>query len=221
MLDFQVEYRDFGYGSGFLSPDNKSFYINVPKNASSFVSDWLHKSEWTSATVGGWGTTWEQIDSIIIVLRDPIDRWITGISQYIKSYLLDSVIGELPITALEFINDYNQISHKIIFDQPNMFDDHVWPQHCFFENILPDAKRTYFYVNKNLESNLKANLNLKTIDSNNLDYHKSSDDEELKILTEFFSSKVYPPFGDSKLYEKLKEIYKKDYELIDSVELIK
>lgn len=44
MLDFQIEQRDFGYGSGYISPGQKSFFINIPKNASSFVSNWLHDS---------------------------------------------------------------------------------------------------------------------------------------------------------------------------------
>jgi len=217
MLDFQIEYRDFGYGSGFLSPEtNTTFYVNIPKNASSFANNLLEKSDWTSAEIGRKNVDFTPVNDVVVILRDPIERWISGISQYIKGYILN-----LDVTPSIFLQNYNNVVERILFDQPNMFDDHVWPQHCFFENVLPNVKRTYFYVNENLELNLKTKLILKDVDSGSLDYHKSSDDEELKILTEFFSNKVYPPTGDSKLYEKLKEIYKKDYELIDSVELIK
>jgi len=221
MLDFQVEYRDFGYGSGFLAPDNNDFCLSIPKNASSLMSSWLYESGWTSATVGRKNVDWTPVNNIVIILRDPIERWVSGISQYIKGCIIDTRISPKSVTVNDFLKNYNNVVEKLIFDQPNMFDDHVWPQYCFFENILPNVKQTYFYVNENLELNLKTKLSLKDVDSGSLDYHKSSDDEELKILTEFFSNKVYPPTGDSKLYEKLKEIYKKDYDLINSVELIK
>jgi len=221
MLDFQVEYRDFGYGSGFLAPDNNDFCLSIPKNASSLMSSWLYESGWTSATVGRKNVDWTPVNNIVIILRDPIERWVSGISQYIKGCIIDTRISPKSVTVNDFLKNYNNVVEKLIFDQPNMFDDHVWPQYCFFENILPDVKRTYFYVNENLELNLKAKLNLKNVDGGSLDYHKSSDDEELKILTKFFSNKIYPPNGDSRLYEKLKEVYKKDYDLINSVELIK
>ena len=222
MLDFQIEYRDFGYGSGFLSPEtNTTFYVNIPKNASSLVSGWLYESGWTSATIGSNNVNWKNINNIVIILRDPIERWVSGISQYIKGCIIDTRISPKSVSVNDFLKNYNNVVEKLIFDQPNMFDDHVWPQYCFFENILPDVKRTYFYINENLELNLKEKLTLKKVDSSSLDYHKSSDDEELKILKEFFTNKIYPPTGDSKLYEKLKEIYKKDYELIGSVKLIK
>jgi len=221
MLDFQIEYRDFGYGSGFLSPGNNHFYLRIPKNASSFMNTWLYNSDWTSATVGRNNVDWSSVNNVIIILRDPIERWVSGISQYLKGCIIDTRISPKSVSVSDFLKKYNNVVEKLLFDQPNMFDDHVWPQYCFFENIFPELNRTYFYVNENLESNLRTKLNLKNVDSSGLDYHKSLDDEELKILTEFFSEKVYLPNGDSDLYQKLKDCYKKDYDLLDSVDLIK
>jgi len=77
--------KGLGYGSGHLSPRRNQFYVNIPKNASSYISVWLVNNNWES-------TTYKNSDNVgeaIIILRDPVNRWISGISQYLSSYVVN------------------------------------------------------------------------------------------------------------------------------------
>lgn len=207
MLDFYVKRRDFGYGSGFISPDTTQFYINIPKSASTFVSSWMFLSGWTSTTVGRWGTDWNNVSEVIIVMRDPIQRWLSGISQYIKGYILDSDNPE------RFVAKYTELTEKLIIDNLDIFDDHVWPQHCFFENILPETKRKYIYVNSNLEETLKQELNLVWPVPPDVDFNKGEDDPDLRELKQFFANRVQK---NNNLRVAIQNIYKRDYEIINN-----
>ncbi len=208
MLDFYIERRDFGYGSGFISPDATQFYINIPKSASSFITSWMFLSGWTSTTVGRCVIDWNNVNEIIIVMRDPLDRWISGISQYIKGNILES---DDPEGFGEFKIKYTDLTEKIIKDNLDIFDDHVWPQHCFFENILPDAKRKYMYIGNNFEQYLKQELNLVYPIPPDVDFNKSEDDQQQKELKQFFTERVQK---DNNLRNAIQNTYKRDYEII-------
>lgn len=216
MLDFYSDYRNFGYGSGALSPDNRSFYINIPKNASSFMNSCLAYHGWTTSTVNHWGTDWNKVENLVVVLRDPVDRWLSGISQYVKTYILSTRLEEY-LDFREFEKNYNLLSERLFFDQLHLFDDHVWPQYCFFDKILPNAPRTYFYVNKNLEDNIYRFFDFDTSENADLNYNNSADDRELGLLKTFFSNKVS---NNEKLLRKIKESYETDYKIINSNNLI-
>ena len=207
MLDFFVERRDFGYGSGFISPDATKFYVNIPKNASTFTSSWLMASDWSSTTVGNRGINWNKIDDMIVIMRDPVDRWISGISQYIKGHILGS---DSPET---FILSYTELTEKFIENNLDIFDDHVWPQHCFFENILPDIERKYMYICPNFEETMKKELNLMWPIPNTVYYNKSEDDDDLRKLKAFFKERVKV---NNNLHNAIKNIYKKDYNIISN-----
>jgi hypothetical protein len=207
MLDFYIERRDFGYGSGSISSDTTQFYINIPKSASTFVSSWMFSSGWTSTTVGRWGTDWDNINEVIIVMRDPIQRWLSGISQYMKGYILEYS------DMKTFIKEYTNLTEKLVIDNLDIFDDHVWPQHCFFENILPETKRKYIYVNSNLEETLTRELNLAWPVPPDVDFNKSEDDPDLRELKQFFAERVQK---NNNLRVAIQNIYRRDYEIINN-----
>ena len=83
MIDHLAD-RGFGYGSGILSPDRSRFVVNIPKNASSYVLDWTVNFGWSTALA----EHCSNLSEIIVILRDPMDRWISGMSQYVKTYIL-------------------------------------------------------------------------------------------------------------------------------------
>ena len=136
----QLTNRGFGYGTGSLSPDCSQFILNMPKNASSYMLDWAGRHGWTMATVGD-SCSWDQLQEMIVVLRDPLNRWISGIAQYLNTYILsivgpngpvynisDSTTYDKKLTAEDWIEQYNQATERIIFDLISRFDDHTWPQ---------------------------------------------------------------------------------------------
>ena len=106
-----------GYGSGFLSPDCHRFYVNISKNASSYMTDTLSRQGWTAARYGHDACDWTLVREMLVILRDPVDRWTSGVAQYLMTRILNSVgtnsflstdaqhdIEDYPLSAPAFIN---------------------------------------------------------------------------------------------------------------------
>lgn len=213
--------RGYGYGSGMLSPDCSKFIVNIPKNASSYLVDWAGKEGWTSAVVGDL-CGWHLVNEMIVVLRDPVDRWVSGIAQYLNTYILsvkgpngpiykneDMTVHDYGMTADHWIKNYNQNSERLIFDVISRFDDHTWPQHEFFENLLPLVNRKYFYLDEHLDTHIIGQLGFKK--RNDLDRNRGTDHIRIKQLQEFFQHRlnIRP-----ELQERIKLHYHKDYEYL-------
>ena len=98
-------------GECWVDPTNNITYVHVPKNASSFIKGCLISSK-----------QWQHSDTLInssrylITLRDPIERWCSGMAQYqVNSQQLE----------LDVDNVFNQIT----------FDDHTEQQIYFLQDI--------------------------------------------------------------------------------------
>lgn len=207
-----INSRKVGYGSGLIFFDkNKKFLVSIPKNASSFSHKWASLSGWSSATAyKSKEIDWDQLEEIIIIVRDPVERWISGVSQYIKAAILKSG------TANDFIANYNGYTERLIFDNVSNLDDHVFPQIYFFKDLYPEIPRKYIYINKNFEFNLKQELSLCDC-INNLDKNRSIDDSDKKELQDFFHTLLQKR---KRLCKLVKNAYKKDYEFIENNHMI-
>jgi hypothetical protein len=224
MIEQLLARRGYGYGSGMLSPDCSQFVVNIPKNASSLLNDWVGRNNWSSAVVGD-NCDWSRCQEFIIVLRDPLERWISGISQYINTYIL-SIEGpngpiysvkqltkfDFVMSADDFVSSYNQTIERLLFDVITQFDDHVWPQIDFFENLMPLVPRTYFYLDAEFNDKISCYLNIDI--ENNLDYNCSKNNHSMKKLQEFFINRLYVR---PELKTRICQAYSRDYELINSV----
>ena len=186
--------------------------------------DWAGRHDWSMAQVGD-NCDWHKVKELIVILRDPLERWISGIAQYLHTYIL-SVQGpngpifpdeavttfDVAINSHQLLVDYNQVVERLIFDQINRFDDHVWPQHEFFCNLLPDVPRKYFWLDKDFDHNISSYLNFARL--NSLDKNIGKDNENVHILQQFFKQRfVVRP----ELAERVKKSYAKDYQLINQV----
>jgi hypothetical protein len=162
---------------------------------------------------------------MVIVLRDPLDRWVSGIVQYIHTYILyvhgpntTKLAHETPtefdyaMSANQFIEQYNQVSERLLFDVINRFDDHVWPQNEFFRDLLPGVPKKYFYLDQNFNNKISQYLGL---DLNSIPHHNNSNDNnEKKILQRFIQQRlVVRP----ELKQRIINAYSQDYELINQV----
>jgi hypothetical protein len=216
--------RGFTYGFGHVSPDGTKFLVSIPKNASSFVKN--------STGVAGWigGNALDprlqkSVNELVVVLRDPLDRWISGFAQYIHTYILyphgpntPYLSHETPteydygMTVEQFTQQYSQLTERLIFDIINRFDDHVWPQIELFQELLPDLPRKYFYINNSFEIKISEYLG---IDLNTIaDRNVSDDNVTMKQLKEFFKQRfVIRP----ELAQRVKNMYAADYQLIEQI----
>lgn len=198
--------RGYGYGSGFLSPDRDMFMMNIPKNASSYLAQILPKYGWSSAQ---WypeedprhaDVSWDQVQQLVVPLRHPWRRWISGVAQYINTYILNpnGYNNKLPIdfgaalqgqqiSATEFIEFYNPVIERLIFDNLARLDDHVWPQWEFFQNLLINLPRKYLFIDFEFDQQLEQ-LGIKADES--IDRNRGDGNPEIKILQDFFERRL-------------------------------
>ena len=208
-----------GFGSGMLSTDCSQFAVSIPKNASSFMVDWTGRHRWTSATVGD-SCDWHLVQEVIVLLRDPLSRWISGIAQYLSGHVLNvshaytSDVGPGPedqqMSADDFINNYNPVVERLIFDQLNELDDHVWPQTRFLD-ILPTVPKKHFLINRELTQRLSQYLGFEILED--LDINQGSADPEVAKLQQFFQLRLNTR---SELAERVKYRYQQDYQYIQN-----
>ena len=215
----QLVDRGFGYGSGTLSPDLSQFIVNIPKNASSYMLDWARRHQWMTTVADDHSDT---ITEMIVILRDPLDRWVSGIVQYLNTYIL-SVQGpngpvfpdepysphNWPMDAVQWIDGYNQTTERLIFDVVNRFDDHVWPQHEFVENLLPAVKRKYFLLDHNFDAAIVDYLGFAPY--SDLDSNSAGNNANMRLLQKFFVDRLQQR---PDLAQRVIKAYAKDYELI-------
>jgi len=215
----QLVDRGFGYGSGTLSPDLSQFIVNIPKNASSYMLDWARRHQWMTTVADDHSDT---ITEMIVILRDPLDRWVSGIVQYLNTYIL-SVQGpngpvfpdepysphNWPMDAVQWIDAYNQTTERLIFDVVNRFDDHVWPQHEFVENLLPAVKRKYFLLDHNFDAAIADYLGFAPYPD--LDSNSAGNNANMRLLQKFFVDRLQQR---PDLAQRVIKAYAKDYELI-------
>ena len=217
----QLAERGYGYGSGLLSPDRSRFIVNIPKNASSYLLDWSNHHGWTSAEINNKDYPLT-LKELIVVMRDPLARWISGIGQYLNGYVLhvtgayswDTGPGpnDKQISADTFIEEYNQVVERLVFDNLSRFDDHVWPQCEFFQELVPQVPRKFFYMNQNFDNDIGNYLRFAPITG--LDQNRGESNLEIKKVQQFIRSRlnIRP-----ELVERVQRAYAQDYKIIQQV----
>jgi hypothetical protein len=213
--------RGFGHGSGVLDPSGKIFIVNIPKNASSYVLSWAQHHGWRAGLI----EHAQQVQEVIVLLRDPIQRWISGMAQYINTYILSvqgpngPVLPHEPITVHDYVmsssafaEQYTDLVERVIFDNAARFDDHVWPQNEIIQDILPTAPHKYFLVDQDLDRNLATYLGWRA--APDLDRNAGGSNPNIKYLQEFFRQRL---FQRPELIDRLRRHYHADYELISRV----
>jgi hypothetical protein len=195
--------RGYQIGGGLVSPDHNIFFLNIPKNASTFLSSVLQQNNWYYSSLNNF-----QGSKVICVLRDPIDRWISGMATYSALYLLGKNYG-----SDMFVKDYNILTERLIFDNI-VFDDHTASQVEFVNCIPNDKEIVYFLIdNESILKKMSDYLGYKLLfnfDDTNENASKNNYDTDQ--LTRFFKSKL-----TEELKSKLQIKYKKDYQLISYV----
>lgn len=194
--------RGYLPGGGFLSPTG-IFYLNIPKNGSTYLSNILLSNGWQHHTLGD---SSHLITHIIVVLRDPVERWISGFATYTSSWLLGLNYG-----SDHFVEDYNSLTERIIFDNL-VLDDHTTPQSDYVK-LLPQKPITYFRLGKDTVENIsrytQQNLNISTVDAN-----ISEDHYDQQQISKFMRNILT---NRPDLIERINEQYANDFNLIDSV----
>lgn len=205
MIDYWLnQYTARGFVPGGMFVDGDVVYIPIPKNSSSYIGKLVLANNWK---VANFLKTELTNKKIIVVLRDPINRWVSGMAQY-----LCSAIVSQGYTADTIINSWNPVMESLIFDRV-IFDDHTEKQ-LYFINTVPKESCVYFNGVHGVGELLQKYLHEHDINLNiDIDINLEDNIQHQK-LTKFLKTLLDQ---NTKLVDRLKEVYADDYKLINGV----
>ena len=211
----------FSVGGGMLSPDKSYVMINIPKNASSFVSTWLKENDWQFIDYTHHENLIGTVKTVGVILRDPINRFCTGFTQYFKSNIVSPPWHKNTYAfSIEEITQMWPAVERIMADVSILFDDHTMPQYYFYESFLPNVTREYFYCNQYLDQTLQKHFKLNTATA------KAEQDANItamkpekinRQILELVKHSVEKP----EIKSRLMQILQRDYQKIMSTQFIR
>ena len=181
--------------------ESNLMYVYIPKNASS----------WTKPNLLDWG--WEfynyHTDNLynkhaLVVLRDPINRWLSGIAEYF--YLKHRDFDSIQI---------NRHFLDLIFDRV-AFDDHTESQILFLQNLDLD-KCTFFWCDTEYRNNFSHYLKSINMPNKYYNYEYQHVTENEPVRSKFKKIFKHALENNSKYKQQLEWYFAKDYKLINSV----
>ena len=188
------------FGECMSHSNGDLMYVNIPKNASSWTKPNLLDFNWE---IYNYHTDNLYYKTAMIVLRDPVDRWTSGIAEYLYLYHRDWANTAFTTELLDLIFD------KIAFD------DHTEKQVYFIEGL--DLSRcVFFYFDDNYRENFSNFLAENGMPNKYHRYekqHVSNNEPVRRNFKEIFNRELQ----NSKYYNQIKDYFKQDYELINSV----
>ena len=192
-------------GGGMIIPPRDIFYLNIPKNASTYLSNIFRENGWLHWNILDDSST---IKKTLVVLRDPVDRWISGFATYAALHLFGPGYG-----SDHFVEDFTALSEKIIFDQI-IFDDHTDYQVKYVQQIVNHSP-IYFRYNKNIISQINSFLGYDLNTNVDVDNNANESNYDTAQVSRFVKNLIETK---PDLRARLVLAYHKDYEFINSIE---
>jgi hypothetical protein len=203
VIGFLEYYKNKGhvFGECMSHPDHDLMYINIPKNASS----------WTKPNLLDWN--WENYNyhtdnlyhkHAIVVLRDPVERWLSGIAEYMYLYH-----KELDCSL------FTKCFFDLVFDRI-AFDDHTEQQVLFLTKLDLD-NCTFFRCDSQYRILFSNFLSSRGMPNKYFNYnyqHVTDHSPERKQFKEIFTQALK---NNSKYITQLDRYFINDYKLIESI----
>lgn len=188
-----------------LSLENFEYgYIPIPKSASTYLKNYF---------INNYNFTYNfnykhlRNKRYIVCLRDPLDRWYSGVAEYFYRFHKDFIVN--PSTDII----------KFICDR-KLFDEHTELQRNFLEGLDTNLI-TFFYADKELVKNLEhfvtpkfANIKSNNINPQSLFVNSMDWIPEKVSLTQGIKKFISE---NPKYIDEIKSFYEFDYELIKRV----
>jgi hypothetical protein len=194
------ETRGHLFGTCWTADNTDLMYVNIPKNASSWTKPNLMSLGWNEHNYLKENLHHKHA---IIVLRDPLIRWLSGVSEY---FSLHNANVDLPGAGKAFF--------ELVLDLVTL-DDHTERQVYFIDGLDP-GNCTYFYCDNNYSSMFGHFLNSKGMRNRFSEYNRQHTTEQSEIRSEI--TKFFTPMLDNPNYvNHIKNHYKLDYKLINTV----
>ena len=195
------------YGECMVNHTTKQFYVLIPKNASTWLREKLPKYNFVLGNYHR-DNLLEKAYTPIVVLRNPINRWASGITEF----LLRRAI--IPMSWKQHVTQslINLIVARVALDE------HTESQSMYLEEIDTDCS-VFFEHNDDLNTNISHYLKTQDI-TNRLDtsekkYQSTGVKREVK---DYFTNLVA---NNNQLRDRITNYYQVDTDLIQSVKYYK
>jgi hypothetical protein len=198
----------YRFGRCFADQDWRLAYVPIEKNVTRIIQSMItsigfKESECLEST--------NTPATYLIVLRDPIQRWVSGLVEYLLRVYLDRINTQNNMTR-------QNITTEKAFDQI-VFDVHTCPQHRFLEGLAGPKQYIWFDQDQKPEliTSLAKYFNEQGF-SNDWAPDKFLHADELasqqkRELTQLYQDILKQP----NMLQRIKNFYSKDYQLIDSI----
>lgn len=197
----RLDHKGHTFGACMTTVDQNLMYVQIPKNASSWTKPNLKDLGWTDYNYH-YNNMYKK--HALVVMRDPVERWLSGICEYFALYheTIDT-------------NEFNKTFYDLLMEQI-VFDDHTEQQHYFIEGLSLN-NITFFLCDKDYRVHFGSFLKNQGFDNK---YHKYEFQHTTanSLLRSKFKKIFEPLLLESKYLNKIKDFYKKDYELMNSVQ---
>lgn len=127
-MEDRWQHKGHPRGQCIVSPCERFAMVSISKNSSSYWEVWLEQLDWTIQH----HRHIPQAATVLVPLRNPVDRWVAGISEYCFLYHND-----FPLR--------NEVT-KRLFEDRVVFDDHTECQ-CYFYDCFDVNDHVYFNSN--------------------------------------------------------------------------
>lgn len=194
---------------------SKLVYVQIPKNASCWFKHHFMPANAYNYYTNGFDNN-EHL--ALVVLRDPIERWISGLGQYL--------IGFTPDHKFYIDNiDWEVATTQVVFDE------HTQPQHDFIAN-LSHNNIVWFKCDNNLPINFidfikKYNIDVKLLDEKDdvTNIFNITKKVQATLIKKYQApaqqtvvDKVISKLNENPKYlDRIKEFYLDDYKLYNTV----
>ena len=202
-FEHHLQQRGFTYGGGRIDPGSQHFYVNIPKNASNFLDRLFAHNGWNVANLDD---IKEKKIRCVVVLRDPVERWISAVTQYASS-----VMGEYQ--GQKFVEQYTPVVERLLFDQI-IFDDHTMPQYYFFDQVKYQYNVEYFWHDSTVVQRMADRYSL-VLDQDFEGNHTRSNPDK-QIVSDFLHERINQ---NQQLLTAIQTKYQEDYRLINRIQL--
>lgn len=196
-ISYQIE-TGWRLGKGLISKDKKQFWIEIPKNASNSMSEFLYYDrDWKEAN-------YYKIKHDInyhVILRDPMDRWKKCIVEICNIQKEEKLKGRFDywFVRQKFTNVYEY------------YDLHIVRQSDFLINT-PWDRTSFYHMHDRLSETILKNFNdegpFPALNITKLNKKK------MRILD------MVENLMNSEVENRLREFYALDYELISKVKFV-
>jgi len=193
--------------------DKTYMWVDIPKNASTSIKEAFTANKWNECCLelnvireNPIKNVLDEIDEIIVVLRNPINRWISATTQYFCDP--ENSHGTFLIDGYPQIDVGNEDVLKEIFNTIE-FDMHSSPQFAYLDLLEHHINKcTYFKLDDNLTSNFNEYLH-----SIGCDYKIRHVD---KVSIPTHKTVLYELLESNNNYRKIIEThYQRDIELMN------